>query len=170
MAGNRGPARRRRLVAAGTVAALGLAGCTGTPEPDPPLPADLSNVPMPPGLTTMADQTPAVIELVRHREWGAASTAAQRVDSAWTSVASDRRHRVNRALHQLEAAIARRDVRSATLAAIKLQQDTLDLEVRYRPIVEVDTERFRVSASGSSSTPRPGTWPRSVLTSPPSRA
>ena len=103
----------------------------------PPRRTELSTAPMPPGLTTMADQTPAVVELVRHREWGAAdarrrcgSTARGRACATRTSdPASDR------ALHRLERRHrpARRPA-ARVRAALELQQRrTLDLELRLPP-------------------------------------
>ena len=103
---------------------------------------------MPAGLATMADQTPAVLELVRHREWGAAGAVVQRIESAWTTVSDwDQQPRIGRALHRLAVAVERRDVGQASRAALAAQQRTLELEVSYRPVAEVDTERFRLVAS-----------------------
>jgi hypothetical protein len=96
----------------------------------------------------MADQTPAVLELVRHREWGAADAVVQRIESAWTTVHNwDQQPRVGRAFHRLAVAIDRRELQQASRAALDAQQRTLELEVHYRPAAEVDTERFRLMAS-----------------------
>ncbi len=144
MSRSRGPARCRRLVGLGIVAVLVLTGCTGETTDQP----HVSTTPMPAGLTTMADQTPAVIELVRHREWGAAAAIVQRIESAWTTVHDwDQQPRVGRTLSRLDLAIGRRDVEGASRAALEAQQWILDLEPRYRPVAEVDTERFRLWAS-----------------------
>jgi len=144
MSGSRGPARCRRLVGIGAAAVLLLTGCTGEPSGR----AEVSTTPVPAGLTTMADQTPAVIELVRHREWGAAGAVVQRIESAWTTVHDwDQRPGVGRALHRLGVAVDRRDVRQASRAALDAQQRTLDLESAYLPAAEVDVERFRLEAS-----------------------
>ncbi len=80
---------------------------------------------MPAGLATMADQTPAVLELVRHREWGAAGAVVQRIESAWTTVSDwDQQPRIGRALHRLAVAVERREVGQASRAALAAQQRT----------------------------------------------
>lgn len=86
-------------------------------------------------------------EAARRTRWGAADAAVRALDVAWEGTAAadvPRRigPRIDRALRALRTAVDGRERGRASRAAIEVGQWALDLQLRYRPVAEVDIARF----------------------------
>ncbi len=118
------------------VEALALA--VPTDRLDPGVPADLAAV---------SDGALRAFAAVRSGDWATASAAARRTTASWAryrtgAVPTMIGRRVDRALSALAGAIDRRRAAPAGQAAIEAARWSLDLQLRYRPVVEVDLARF----------------------------
>jgi hypothetical protein len=119
------------------------------------VPTDVVSGSMPPELTTMTDRALAVLGAARSDNWKAASTAVSDVVAAWKSWKSYGAGDVprliepltERTLHALANAVDVRSSERASNVAIETARLAYDLQVRYRPVTEIDLARLDLWAA-----------------------
>ncbi len=116
------------------------------------VPTDAATGSMPPELTTMSDGALSVFAAAGSSSWKAATTAASDVVSAWKSVPSADVPRLiepllETAVDTLEAAVDARSPARARNAAIEAARLSFDLQLRYRPVTEIDLARLDLWAA-----------------------
>lgn len=113
------------------------------------VPADRLAGPLPAELETLSAGADDIFDLVRVRDWTAASATARSVVGAWERLQADEvparlAPQMGRALRGLAGAVGARDTAKASHTAIEVAQAALDLELRYRPLAEIDRARFEL--------------------------
>jgi hypothetical protein len=127
-----------RTIGGGDVEALALA-----------VPVDALHGPPPAELDALAISARAILESARLQEWETAAATVKRMTAAWASLQTAApppliAARMSDALGALTSAVkARRSGRIAQ-AAIDVEQSALDLELRYRAPVAIDSARFEL--------------------------
>jgi hypothetical protein len=86
------------------------------------------------------------------RDWNAASSTVEKMTAAWETYEAGEvpkmiEPRMTDALAALAKAVDARDAAQAQQAAIDASQLSLDLQLRYRPPVEIDLARFDLWAA-----------------------
>jgi hypothetical protein len=107
---------------------------------------------MPAELTTMLDGALSVVDAAGSGNWKAASTTVSEMVAAWTSHRSTDVPRpieplLDGALKGLAAAVGAHRVTLAQNAAIEAARLSLDLQLRYRPVTEIDLARLDLWAA-----------------------
>lgn len=113
------------------------------------VPTDASNEPTPAELVSLSTNANGILELSRIPDWKAASAAVRRMSKTWQTLQSSAQPpmiaaRLNDALGTLTRAVLRRQPARTAQAAIRVAQSVLDLELRHRPVAEINTERFHL--------------------------
>ena len=111
------------------------------------VPIDAVPGPTPQALQRLSRGADHVFRTATSRRWRSLSATVRGMRAAWRS---HRAHGVprrlvaptNRALKGLARAVKRRHPRSARNATLDVTQAALDLQLRYRPAVEIDRARF----------------------------
>jgi hypothetical protein len=116
------------------------------------VPADTATGSMPVELTTMSDGALSVFAAVGSGSWKAATAAASDVVSAWKSVPpadvpSLIEPLLATAVDTLDAAVDARSPARARNAAIEAARLSFDLQLRYRPVTEIDLARMDLWAA-----------------------
>jgi hypothetical protein len=122
--------------AGGDVEALALA-----------VPTDAVGGPVPDDLLTLSEGGLVTFEAAGSGGWSAATGAVENMEAAWDRYRSGDvpvmiEPRMARDLGDLRAAVDARDPERAQQAAIDATQWALDLQLRHRPVAEVDLARF----------------------------
>jgi hypothetical protein len=116
------------------------------------VPTDAASGSVPPELTTMADRALSVLDAARSGAWRAAAAAASDVAAAWKAHGAGDVPRLiepmmERTLHALTASVDARNTRRAANAAIETARLAYDLQLRYRPVTEIDLARMDLWAA-----------------------
>ena len=116
------------------------------------VPTDATTGSMPQELTTMSDGALSVFAAAGSGGWKAVTAAASDVVSAWNVVRSaDVPSRIapllERAVDALDAAVDARSPDRARNAAIEAARLSFDLQLRYRPVTEIDLARMDLWAA-----------------------
>ncbi len=112
------------------------------------VPADAADRPPPRALRSLRRRADATFGAAGSRRWRTATTGVEAIAADWDALrrAPDLPFRLvrpaDRALADLTRAVKARDVARARNAALDVTQAALDLELRYRPSVEIDRDRF----------------------------
>jgi hypothetical protein len=111
------------------------------------VPTDALSEPNPAELVTLQSGWAEAFDAAASNDWNAAVTAAQAMSAAWetyrTSEVPKRiESRMTASLAALADAVRARNTARARQAAIDTAQLSLDLQLRYRPPVEIDLARF----------------------------
>ena len=111
------------------------------------VPADALSEPIPCELSTMVAGAAEVFDAAESKDWPAAAIAFDEMTTAWGKVESSGvPARLAAAMRESLAALGRtlgaRASQRSALAAVDAAQVALDLELRYRPVVQVDLARF----------------------------
>ena len=111
------------------------------------VPTDAASDSMAEAPVTIANRAAAVFEAAAARIWDSASAASDEMRAAWADYAAGDLPRLveplmDEALEVLHQAIADEDAAATRQAAIDVARWALDLQLRYRPVTEVDTARF----------------------------
>jgi hypothetical protein len=127
--------------AGGDVEALALA-----------VPTDAASGPTPAELQTLSSRALDVFDAARSGNWDAASATVEKMSAAWETYRAGEvpkliEPRMSDALGSLAEAVDARDAAQAQQAAIDTAQSSLDLQLRYRPQVEIDLARFDLWAA-----------------------
>jgi hypothetical protein len=116
------------------------------------VPTDAASGPTPAELQTLSSGAPAVFDAARSGNWDAASTTVEKMSAAWETYRAGEvprliEPRMTDALAALARAVDARDATQAQQAAIDTAQSSLDLQLRYRPQVDIDLARFDLWAA-----------------------
>ena len=116
------------------------------------VPTDAASGSVPPELTTISDGALSVLDSARSGTWKTAAGAASDVVAAWKTYGAGDMPRLiepvmERALHALTAAVDARSSRRAANAAIETARLGYDLQLRYRPVTEIDLARMDLWAA-----------------------
>ena len=127
--------------AGGDVEALALA-----------VPTDAASGPQPAELTTLSNGALDTFDAAHSGDWKAASSTVEKMSAAWETYRAGEvprliEPRMTDALAALARAVDARDATQAQQAAIDTAQSSLDLQLRYRPQVEIDLARFDLWAA-----------------------
>jgi hypothetical protein len=111
------------------------------------VPTDALSGETPPELQQLASGALAVFEAAGSNDWTAASAALDDMTAAWGRVRAggvpDRIDPLlSRAIDEIGSAVRARDAASGRQAAIDAAMSSFDLQLRYRPAVEIDLARF----------------------------
>ncbi len=115
------------------------------------VPTDALSEPPPPELQSLSSGARDAFEATLSEDWKAATANGDELNRIWDGYrAAELPPRLippmQRALDQLGAAIHDRDRTRAGTAAIDVAQATLDIDLRYRPVTEIDLARFELWA------------------------
>jgi hypothetical protein len=115
------------------------------------VPADALSAPTPAELTTLTSGAYQVLDTARSRDWTAASATVKTMTSAWNSLRAGAvpgrlGAQMGAAFLGLAAAVGARDSRTAPQAALAVANASLDLQLRYRPVVAINLARFELWA------------------------
>ena len=116
------------------------------------VPTDALEGPMPKELREIATAASGMVGSVQAEDWQAARSTLGRMNADWDKLRARRlppflEDQMNKALDRLGKAVKARKVVPAGLAAIDVSEANFDLELQYRPPVEIDQERFHLWAS-----------------------
>jgi hypothetical protein len=116
------------------------------------VPTDALSGPTPPELATLETGANDVFVAAGSGDWKAARTAAARMTSAWQDVRAgevpDRLGpQLGGVLEALADGIRGRNAPAARQAAINVARWSLDLQLRHRPVIEIDLARFDLWAA-----------------------
>ncbi|MGH3043062.1 MAG: hypothetical protein ACRDNG_15240 [Gaiellaceae bacterium] len=105
-----------------------------------------------PELVTLESGAADVFAAAEAADWDAARAAVGEMAAAWETVRAgevpDRLEpQLSRALETLEEGVAGRDPQQARQAAIDVARWSLDLQLRHRPVAEIDLARFDLWAA-----------------------
>lgn len=113
------------------------------------VPIDALPGPAPKELRFLWTTSEGILELSRKRDWEAAAAVAERMTSAWDALSSRRQppmiaERLSKNMDALTRAVRDRRPGQVAQKAIDVGQSVLDLQLRHRPAVEIDAERFHL--------------------------
>lgn len=116
------------------------------------VPTDAADGPMPRALGATLTGLLRALDRAEHHQQRAAATAARQARAAWAAVPEDVvprliEPRVDRTMVRLGHAVAGGDARRTRQAAIEAARWTLDIQLRYRPVQDVDVARFELWAA-----------------------
>jgi hypothetical protein len=116
------------------------------------VPTDAATGSMPPELTAMSDGALSVFAAAGSGSWKAATTAASDVVSAWKAVRPEDvpsliEPLLETAIDTLDAAVGARSPARTRDAAIEAARLSFDLQLRYRPVTEIDLARMDLWAA-----------------------
>jgi hypothetical protein len=115
------------------------------------VPQDAGSGPPPAELQSLSQAADAAFTASRSRDWASATASLRTAETAWRGLPQGSvPHRLgpplSRGLAALAQAVHSRTQSEAATAAIDLAQAALDIELRYRPITDVDRARFELWA------------------------
>ena len=116
------------------------------------VPTDASSPAVPAQLTTISDQALSIYDAVGDGGWRAAKAAVERIRTTWNSYRDGDVPRLigswmDRAVARLERAVDARAAGRAQHQAIEVARSALDLQLRFRPVTEVDVARMDLWAA-----------------------
>jgi hypothetical protein len=116
------------------------------------VPTDAASGTMPAELTTLSDGAPSVVDAVGSGNWKSASATVSEMMAAWRShrsadVPKPIEPLKDGALRGLAAAVGAHRVTATQSAAIEAARLSLDLQLRYRPVTEIDLARLDLWAA-----------------------
>jgi hypothetical protein len=116
------------------------------------VPTDAASGPQPAELATLSSGALDTFDAAHARDWKAASSTVEKMTAAWKTYEAGEvpkliEPRMTEALAALARAVDARDAAQAQQAAIDTAQSSLDLQLRYRPPVEIDLARFDLWAA-----------------------
>jgi hypothetical protein len=112
------------------------------------VPADAVRGPVPPALRFLTTGSMGVLENLRGHDWQAASATVRRLVPAWRAIGPGAPPRIRALLERnmvaLGVAVRTHHSAHAMQRTIDVTRLALDLELRHRPAVAVDVERFQL--------------------------
>ncbi|OGT28789.1 MAG: hypothetical protein A2Z17_05400 [Gammaproteobacteria bacterium RBG_16_66_13] len=113
------------------------------------VPTDALAGPVPAELEALTSGAGQVFAAAQSEDWGAAAAALSDVSAAWEAYQGGQvppmiEEVMNDALKALTEAVRSENSAEAAQAAIRVAQSGLDLQLRYRPPVEIDLARFEL--------------------------
>ncbi len=116
------------------------------------VPTDALSEPAPAELAALESGARAAFDAAGAGRWDAARAAVAEINAAWTSVRAGEVPKrlgpqLSAAVDSLDTAVASRRAREAREAAIEVARWSLDLQLRHRPVEEIDLARFDLWAA-----------------------
>jgi hypothetical protein len=116
------------------------------------VPTDALSEPMPADLVTLENGAGAVFDAAHSQDWKAARTTVERMRAAWEAVRSGEvparlEPQLSGALEALAHGVEHRQAQAARQSAIDVARWSLDLQLRHRPVTEIDLARFDLWAA-----------------------
>jgi hypothetical protein len=116
------------------------------------VPTDAISEPTPAELVTLESGAADVFDAAQSKDWNAAQTAVETMTAAWETVRAgevpDRLEpQMSGALEALADGVGSRKASEARQAAIDVARWSLDLQLRHRPVTEIDLARFDLWAA-----------------------
>ena len=116
------------------------------------VPTDALSGSLPAELETLSSGALDIFDAARSNDWNAASTTVEKMTAAWETYKTGEvpkmvEPRMTDALAALAEAVDARDAAQARQAAIDAARWSLDLQLQYRPPVEIDLARFDLWAA-----------------------
>ena len=116
------------------------------------VPTDMAEGSTPAELKSLQRGADAIFAAADSKEWTAAAATVDDLARAWTAyraigVPTLIEPRMTAALVELGRAVKTRDARRTRQAAIDVARSSLDLQLRYRPVADIDLERFDLWAA-----------------------
>jgi hypothetical protein len=111
------------------------------------IPADAVASATPEALTGLSTSALDIVDSVTGGRWTGVASAVDSMGASWDAfragdVPALLAEQMDVSLASLRAAVGTRDPRAAALAALATSGASLDLQLRYRPPLEIDTARF----------------------------
>ena len=115
------------------------------------VPADALAAATPAALTVLFSDADHLVDTARSGDWNAASATVKSMISTWTTfraggVPERLGAQMRQALHALATAVGARNSQEAQQAALEVADASLDLQLRYRPAVQINLSRFQIWA------------------------
>ena len=115
------------------------------------VPADALPAPTPAELTTLASGAYHILDTVRSKDWTATSATVKSMTSAWNTVRAGKvperlGAQTSKAVDALATAVGGRNSAAALQAALDVADASLDLQLRYRPVAEINRARLELWA------------------------
>jgi hypothetical protein len=115
------------------------------------VPADALAIPTPAELTTLSSDADHLLDSARSKDWHAASATSKRMIPTWTTLRAGGiperlGTQMSHALHALAPAVGAHHSRAVEQAALEVADASLDLQLRYRPAVQINLARFQLWA------------------------
>lgn len=116
------------------------------------VPTDALSGPVPAELTALTDGALAIFRAASDKDWKAAASSADAMKAAWEKVSAGDMPKpikplLGDALKSLTAAVEKRNAGKSRAAAIETARWAFDLQMRHRPIAEVNLARFDLWAA-----------------------
>jgi hypothetical protein len=116
------------------------------------VPTDALSGPTPAELVAQQRGAGDVFDAAQSKDWNAARAASSRIVAAWETVRGGElpnmlEPQMQRAVDALAAAVVGRKAPEARQAAIDVARWSLDLQLRHRPVSDVDLDRFDLWAA-----------------------
>ena len=116
------------------------------------MPTDAASGPMPEELSGVTGAALAILEAAGSNDWRGAARRLGELTASWTTVRPDDVPRLvdqvmTDAIADLSAAVATRSAARAQDAAIEVARSGFDLQLRYRPVAEIDLARMGLWAA-----------------------
>ena len=110
------------------------------------VPTDALSGSTPAGLVTLESGAADVFDAAQAGDWAAAQSTVRRMTAAWKAAGAEVPKRLgpqlSGALPKLADEVERDEAPQARQAAIDVARWSLDLQLRHRPVVEIDLARF----------------------------
>ena len=116
------------------------------------IPADALATPVPAELSALTGGALSIFEAAGDKNWKSAATSAEAMESAWKNYSTSAmpkpiRQLLGEAMKSLTGAIEKRSVMKARQAAIETARWSFDLQLRHRPVSEINLARFDLWAA-----------------------
>jgi hypothetical protein len=116
------------------------------------VPTDATSGPVPAELETLSNGALDIFDAAHSKDWNAASASVEKMTAAWETYRTGEvpklvEPRMTDALAALSEAVDARDAAQTRQAALDAAQLSLDLQLRYRPVAEIDRARFDLWAA-----------------------
>ena len=116
------------------------------------IPADALPGPVPAALTSLTNSGLNIFKAAGDKDWKSATDSAKAMISAWqehsaSSMPKPIRMNLDKALKSLKGAVEQRNAVQARQAAIETARWAFDLQLRHRPVAEVNLARFDLWAA-----------------------
>jgi hypothetical protein len=116
------------------------------------IPTDRLPGPVPAELRLLTNSALQAFDAGADKNWDSAAKASQSVSAAWqtfssTAMPKSLKPLLQKAVLDLQTAVGKRDVQAMRQAAIETARWSLDLQLRHRPVAEVDLARFDLWAA-----------------------
>jgi hypothetical protein len=112
-------------------------------------PADARHGPPPPELDSLSLGANGILESARIGDWRGADGTLRRMQTAWAATQTRKppplvARQLDDALTRLAPAVRARRAAAVEQAAVDVSQSVLDIELTYRPSLEIDAARFEL--------------------------